>query len=424
MYWFYTLLYAVVLIVLSPFEFFKRPPGTRRRWLRERLGRYDTPTVAGSHEPETLWLHAVSVGETIAAVPLVRKIASRHRSLRIVVSTVTDTGQQVARERFGDDAHVVYVPFDLPRTVGRALDRLRPSLLIIMETELWPNLILTARRCGVPVLLVNGRISEKSYIGYGRIAFFLRRVLRAVDLFCMQNEVYAERVRALGAPAGKVKVVGSLKFDTRPLKPVPPWTGILKGLVIVAGSTHRGEEDLMLDAYVELKRDIPDLNLVLVPRHPERFGEVGDVTKGRGLDYLKRSELDAPAKRDRRSGVVVILDAMGELSAVYGACDVAVMGGSFSSRGGQNPLEPAYWAKPVVCGPHMENFPFIGEFYQSGGAVEADARSLAGCLLELLRSPERRTAMGAIARGLYEKNAGAADRTLEIIEEYLPSQRS
>ncbi|HSB52534.1 MAG TPA: 3-deoxy-D-manno-octulosonic acid transferase, partial [Dissulfurispiraceae bacterium] len=395
MYWFYSLLYAVVLIVLSPFEFFRRPPGARMRWLKERLGRYETLPLAGSPDRETLWLHAVSVGETIAAVPLVRKIASRHRSLRIVVSTVTDTGQQVARERLGDDAHVVYVPFDLPWTVRRALDRLKPSLLIIMETELWPNLIMTARSRGVPVLVVNGRISERSYSGYRRIAFFLLPVLRAVDLFCMQNEVYAERVRVLGAPAGKVKVLGSLKFDTRPLKPVPPWTGILEGPVIVAGSTHRSEEDLILGAYVELKRDIPDLNLILVPRHPERFGEVEDVTSRRGLNYLKRSELDAtsaPAPGSRRSGVVVILDAMGELSAVYGACDVAVMGGSFIPRGGQNPLEPAYWAKPVVCGPHMENFAFIREFYQSGGAVEVDARSLPGRLLELLRSPERRTA--------------------------------
>jgi 3-deoxy-D-manno-octulosonic-acid transferase len=290
-----------------------------------------------------------------------------------------------------------------------------------METELWPNLIRTASARRIPVLLVNGRISERSYRGYRRIRFFVSDLLRSVSMCCMQNEIYAQRIRDLGAPQERVRVVGSLKFDTQPLKSVPEWTGILSGPVIVAGSTHRTEEDLILDAFVALRRDFPDLNVILAPRHPERFREVEELTRKRGLAYLKRSELDrtAVAGKEPKSGIVVILDAMGELSAVYGSCDVAVMGGSFISHGGQNPLEPAYWAKPIVCGPHMENFPFIAEFYRRGGAAEVDALELAAHLHALLSSPEKRTAMGNNARALCEENAGASGRTLDVIEEFL-----
>lgn len=417
----YTLLYAAALIVLMPLEYFRRPRKVRRRWLRERFGRYELPGARRSPGGRALWVHAVSVGETIAAAPLLKGLASRDRSLSLFVSTVTDTGQQVAGERVGAEARVIYVPFDLPWSVNRALDLIQPSLLVIMETELWPNLIRTASARRIPVLLVNGRISERSYRGYRRIRFFVSDLLRSVSMCCMQNEIYAQRIRDLGAPQERVRVVGSLKFDTQPLKSVPEWTGILSGPVIVAGSTHRTEEDLILDAFVALRRDFPDLNVILAPRHPERFREVEELTRKRGLAYLKRSELDrtAVAGKERKSGIVVILDAMGELSAVYGSCDVAVMGGSFISHGGQNPLEPAYWAKPIVCGPHMENFPFIAEFYRRGGAAEVDAHELTAHLHALLSSPEKRAAMGNNARALCEENAGASGRTLDVIEEFL-----
>lgn len=420
MYALYTLLYAVVLIALMPLQYFRRPRDARRRWLRERFGRYDLTAASHAAGARVLWAHAVSVGETIAAVPLLRKLARRDPSLSVFVSTVTDTGRQVAGDRLGGEARVIYVPFDLPSAVNRALDVIRPSLLVIMETELWPNLIRIASARRIPVLLVNGRISERSYRGYRRIGFFVRGLLREVTVFCMQNELYAERIRNLGAPPERVRVLGSLKFDAPPLLSIPAWTAILRRPIIVGGSTHRSEEDLILDAFVKLRQEFPDLNVILAPRHPERFREVEDLTKKRGLAYLRRSDIGAAGEAERkRSGIVVILDAMGELSAVYGACDVAVMGGSFIAHGGQNPLEPAYWAKPIVCGPHMENFPFIAEFYRRGGAVEVEADGLASRLLEILDSPEKRAAMGKSARGLYEKNAGAGDRTLEVVEEFL-----
>ncbi len=412
----YSALYFIALLFLLPSEYLKRPRELRRRWLRERFGLCDPFPVSGSSS--RIWIHAVSVGEVISAVSFIKRMKGRSPDLDIVVSTVTDTGQKVARERIGAMAKILYVPFDLPFAVNNALRRIRPAVFIIMETELWPNIISIPGRQNIPVVLMNGRISEKSFQGYKRLRFFLKGFLENVSLFCMQDELYAGRIRAMGADPEKIRAIGSFKFDTKPSAPVPAWTGALEGPVIIAGSTHRTEEDLALDAYAGLKPEFPQLNLILAPRHPERFKEVEELVRKKGFPYMKRSEIteSAGARKEKASGYVVILDAMGELSSVYGAADIAVMGGSFIEHGGQNPLEPAYWGKAVVCGPHMENFPFIEDFYKSGGAVRADASTLTAQLGELLRSPDKTASAGSIAKALYQKSAGATDRALEIIE--------
>lgn len=421
MYLTYSILYLIALLFLFPFEYLKRPKELRKRWLRERFGNYSSESrKCGSAETKTVWIHAVSVGEVIAAVPLIKKIKERHPAAEVIVSTVTDTGQKVAKERIGDIARIVYVLFDLPFTINSAFKKIKPSLFIIMETELWPNAIRVLSRSGVPVLLMNGRISEKSFGGYKKLRFFIKDVLKNVSILCMQNELYAERIKELGAEPDKIKTIGNFKFDTRPSSTVPEWTRALQGPVIIAGSTHRTEEDLIINAYIKLKPDFSQLGLIIAPRHPERFREVEELLKKKGLEYIKRSEIIDPITPALHySGVIVILDVIGELSSVYSACDVAIMGGSFIEHGGQNPFEPAYWAKAIVCGPHMENFPFIEDFYKSGGAIKTDADNLYQALKDLLDSQEKILYMGRAAKELYEKNAGATERAMEIIEEYL-----
>ncbi|MDI6800793.1 MAG: 3-deoxy-D-manno-octulosonic acid transferase [Thermodesulfovibrionales bacterium] len=429
MYLIYSLIYLLFLFFLLPFEYLKRHRDLRRRWLKERFGKHSAEVwksrsaevktselpIFRASELKTVWIHAVSVGEVIAAVSLIRKIKERHPTAEIIVSTVTDTGQKVARERIGDIARIVYVPFDLPFAVNSALKKFKPSLFIIMETELWPNAIRILGGNGVPVLLMNGRISGKSFSGYKKLRFFIKDVLKNVSIFCMQNELYSERIRELGAEPDKIKTIGNLKFDTRPSSTVPEWTRILQGTTMIAGSTHGTEEDIILDAYVKLKSDFPMLNLIVAPRHPERFKEVEELIKKRGVKYFKRSEL----AEGIMSGVVILLDVIGELASVYGACAIAVIGGSFIEHGGQNPLEPAYWSKAIVCGPHMENFPFIDEFYKSGGALRVEEGNLYQALKDILNSPEKMSAMGKTAKDLHDKNSGAVERAMEEIKKYL-----
>ncbi|MCE5311673.1 MAG: 3-deoxy-D-manno-octulosonic acid transferase [Nitrospiraceae bacterium] len=408
----YTILYSIALVFLLPFEFFKRPAALRFRWLAERFGRI--PSVEAQ---KTVMIHAVSVGEVIASEPLVKRLKSDYPQLNIVISTVTDTGQKVAGERIGRLAKIIYVPFDLPCAVSRMLDTVKPQLFIIMETELWPNLLRSLYTRGIPAVLMNGRISERSFKGYCRLRFFFMPLLRMLSLLCIQTEVYAERIKSLGADPSSVVVTGSLKFDTRPSGMSPEWTAKLKGMTIIGGSTHATEEQLLVESFSALSKKYPDINLVLAPRHPERFNEVIQLVKNLGMRYVRRSDIgnDHPDIR----GMIIILDVMGELSSVYASCSIAVMGGSFIEHGGQNLLEPAYYAKAIVCGPHMENFPFAQDFYAEGAALRTDREGLTEMLDRLISSPGTIQTMGAKAKDLCDKNAGALDRSVEAIKKYL-----
>lgn len=390
------------------------------QWLREKLGALRLSGSSGGNlsgwAARPVWVHAVSVGEVIASVPFIRALRKRHPEVPVVVSTITDTGRKVAGERLKDIAGVIYMPFDIPFFLKRAANRIRPSVFIVMETEIWPNAFRTMKADGVPAIVLNGRISQASFRGYVRIRFFMKKVLGFVDLFCMQDETYASRIRELGAKDNKINITGSFKFDIKVNYEEISWASLLSGPVIVAGSTHRGEDEIILSAYRNLRGEFHDLNLVLAPRHPERFQEVEELLKGSGLNHVRRTGLDGARPR---SGCVVLLDTVGELSSVYGMADVAVVGGSFVAHGGQNPLEPAAHGKPVVCGPHMHNFPFIKEFYAHGAALQANGDHLHAVIGELLKSPEKRAAMGERAKAIVDENRGAVERALNALEKFL-----
>jgi len=245
-------------------------------------------------------------------------------------------------------------------------------------------------------------------------------MLADVDFFGMQDEEYAERIRRFGVDDSRIKVLGNFKFDSRPPSHIPEWAEKIKGPVIVAGSTHEGEEELITTVYIELKKDFRELNLIIAPRHPERFGIVEEMLKSRGITYVKRSELGTrDLKSESLTGVIIIVDTVGELSAIYSISDVAIVGKSFRGHGGQNPLEPAFWGKPIICGPHMENFPVIRDFYSAGAALEVNEEGLYLKLKECLMAPEKAKEIGSKAQELYRNNAGAVDRAIEIIEGYI-----
>jgi len=443
MYFLYSFLYSIALLLLFPFQYLKRPKGLRRKWLREKFGFLDSslitpksplPPFAKGGYRGIIWIHAVSVGEVMAALPLLKRLRKKYPSKGVILSTITDTGQKVAWGITPEGTEVVYLPFDLTLILNKALERVRPEMLITIETELWPNLLRSCKKRGIPVLVLNGRISENSFKGYKKVSFFMKEVLSCIDLFGMQSEKDADRIRDIGVSKDKIRVLGNFKFDTVPPSVMPQWTERIRGPVITAGSTHEGEEELITSIYDRLKEDFPDLNLILAPRHPERFKDVEDMLKSKGIPFIKRSEFRTSnppvpplvkggeggfSELQGLKGEIILLDSVGELSAIYGISDIAVIGKSFRGYGGQNPLEPAYWGKPIICGPHMENFSFIEDFYRDGAALKVDEEKLHDTLRMLLISPEKAKEIGSKARQMYIKNTGAVEKAMEIIKTYV-----
>lgn len=417
MYYIYSFLYcAAVCILLLP-QFLKRPPKLRMTWLREKMGA--CRITVRNDKPKSFWVHAVSVGEVTAAIPLVRALQVAYPGSPIILSTMTDTGRGVAESKVPSGVSVIYMPFDISCIMERFMRRINPLLFLIVETEIWPNAIRIAHGQGVPVIMVNGRISEKSFRGYQAISGFMKTVLNYGTLFLMQTDGDAERMRLLGAETKKVLVSGSFKFDSPELQTTPAWAGGLEGPIIVAGSTHAGEEELLISAFRSNLEQAPFLKLILAPRHPERFAEVEALVRESGLPFIRRTELGEAGGIAARGARIIILDSIGELSAVYGIADIAVIGKSFLGRGGQNPLEPALWGKAILCGPHMENFPFVSAFYKEGAAFEVTVEGLAGKIGELLATPSMAREAGEKARELYAKNSGAVARSVAAIRQYL-----
>jgi 3-deoxy-D-manno-octulosonic-acid transferase len=408
----YSLLYAVTVFILFVPEYLGRPKELRRKWVREKFG----------YVPErdsSIWVHAVSVGEVGASIRLLKKLRAEYPQSPLILSTITDTGQKVALEKAPEGTTVVYLPFDLNYILDRCLKRTKPRAFLVMETELWPNIFRALASNGVPVLVLNGRISERSAEGYKKISFFMKKVFSYVSFFGMQGKVDAERLKGIGATNNEVEVLGNFKFDMSISREMPQWAASLERPVIVGGSTHKGEEEIILSSYRENIERFPGLKLIIAPRHPQRFGEVEDILKSSGLPYVKRSEVDRLTPDNLRNTGIILLDTVGELSSVYGIADIAIIGKSFAGIGGQNPLEPAFWGKPIICGPHMENFPFIKDFYEEGAAFEVDQSTLAKKMKELLLAPEKALAAGEKAKKLYARNSGAVDRAMGIIRKYL-----
>jgi len=402
----YNLMFCFILLFLLPYQLLKRPKNIRNKWLKERLGfvklKYDNK--------KRVWLHAVSVGEAMAAKPLINMLKEEYN---IIVTTVTDTGQKVMKD-FINHEKVFYAPFDLSFSIKRFFNSIKPEFIIIMETELWPNTFFIAKQKKIPIILVNGRMSESSFKGYKKFRFFMKYILSMGELYCMQTEKDAERFINIGAPRKKVKITGNLKLDIKPFnKDIPKWLELLRKPVIVAGSTHEGEEELILDTFKKLKAIFKELTLVLAPRHPERFSEVEKLIRKTGINYIKRSEI-----KDM-SADIILLDTIGELRTIYSIADVCIIGGSFVHKGGHNLFEAAYWSKPIVCGNSMENFPLAEKFFQKKAAIKTDSKKLFSILEKILKNPSIASEIGARAFQIFKQHQGAVKKTYGLIKEII-----
>ncbi len=419
MYALYSAVLGVGLLAYLPAFLARRRRAGYGRNLAQRLGR-----LGDGLPPEPrCWIHAVSVGESAAAVPLVEGIRRRWPELGIVVTTITPTGARIVAERLAGTAVHRYFPIDLPGPVRRALDAARPRFFIAIETELWPNFLRALARRRVPAMIANGRISDRSFRRYHWVRGLMRRVLADVAVFAMQTEEDARRIIALGAPRERVVVTGNLKSDLLPEASPDDarWRERL-GLgadarLWIAGSTHRGEEALVLDAFAQARARCPQLALILAPRHPERTGEVEALIQERGLGAVRRSRLPG----DAAPGAIVILDTVGELAALYALAEVVFVGGSLVPVGGHNVLEPAMRGKPVLTGPHTSNFREGVELLQrsGGGLVVKDGADLARELRRLLEDRDLARRMGEAARLAFAGRQGAVSATLDLVGRHL-----
>ena len=396
----------------------RRAPAYRRRWA-ERLGRFRPPARTGG-----VWVHAVSVGETQAAQPLVKRLLGEPRAQPVTVTTTTPTGSARVGELLGDQVFHVYFPFDLPWAVDGFLDRVRPRLLIMVETEIWPNLLARCAQRGIPTLLANGRLSARSARGYARLDGFARETFGSLGAVAAQTTADAERFVALGAPAAKVRVTGSMKFDVAIRGSVKEQADVLRRdwgadrPVWVAASTHEGEEEAVLEAHRRVLAEAPAALLVLVPRHPERFERAAQLVRRASLTMVRRTERASVTA----STAVFLGDTMGELPIFLGASDVAFVGGSLVDIGGHNVLEPAAFGVPVVFGPHMHNFVAISDLLLAADAARQvhDAEHLAEVVLCWLGDASERTRVGENGRRVVEANRGALERTWQMVAALLP----
>lgn len=456
MYFLYSLFLSLASVALLPY--FTWQAFINKKYLsnfRERLGLL--PEEFGQDARPAIWLHAVSVGETLAARPLIAALRRRFPEYRLIVSTTTATGQAVARSRMIEADGFCYFPFDWRFSVRRALDVIRPQVVVLMESELWPNFLHECEQRSVPVIVANGRISDRSFVRAQKFGFLVRRMYAQVSHFAMQSEADAKRAIALGAPAKCVSVSGNIKYDIGEAgrgstldaiaAQLDAAFGLSRSPLIVAGSTSDGEEEIVLAAFEQLRKNqaTADARLLIAPRHPERFDEVARLLDATRFRYARRSTLaeqselafagmghpalsaaGAAASRlsdESRRAEVILLDSIGELAALYRFASVVFVGGSLVPKGGHNILEPAFYARPVIVGPHMENFREIAsEFTRSDALITLQGANdceltaaLSDKLSELLTDPEEAQRFGDNARQVVSDNRGATDKTVEII---------
>jgi 3-deoxy-D-manno-octulosonic-acid transferase len=422
MYLLYSALLAIGLLLALPYwawEMLRH--GKYRVGFAERLGKVSDRLTQAPVRP-TIWIHAVSVGEVLAIGGLVAELQRGLPQFRVVVSTTTDSGQKLARTRFGEE-NVLYFPLDFAFAVRPYLRALRPELIILAETEFWPNFLRLAHPSGSRVAVVNARISDRSWPGYRRFRRVLRRILRNVDLFLAQTQDDAIRLRDIGAESDRVQVSGNLKFDVA----VPPVMPIVSGLreafqragagpVIVCGSTVEGEEPLLLEAFARVLEAHPGAIMVLAPRHPERFGEVLQLLEQLNIRFWQRSTWGGEAI----AGGVLLVDTIGELAALYALGDIAFVGGSLVPRGGHNIIEPAQHGVPIIVGTHTENFRDIVGLFQRHDAVRVvDASELSRGLIDLLSNEAERRALGERAAKTLKTQTGATQRTFDALKALL-----
>ncbi len=420
MYLLYSVLLAAGLLVSLPYWLLQMlRHGKYHEGLRERLGR--VPARLTENSRPTIWVHAVSLGEVLAVSGLVEQLRRRFTEYRIVVSTTTSTGQKLARKRFGDDAF--YFPLDFAFAVRPYLRALRPELIILAETEFWPNFLRLAESSGARVAVVNARISDRSWPGYRRLRRWLAPVLRNIDLFLAQTDADALRLEDIGAAPERVQVSGNLKFDVA-APALPPVVASLRsafqqsgaGPIVVCGSTADGEEPVLIQAFVNVLASHPRAVMVLAPRHPERFAAVAQLLEQLGIRFWKRSLWSGEAI----AGGVLLLDTIGELASLYSLADVAFVGGSLVPRGGHNIIEPAQHGVAIITGNHTENFRDIVELFQSHDAVRITGPAeYPLVLMELLSNEAERQELGRRAAETWRSQMGATQRNLEALERLL-----
>jgi 3-deoxy-D-manno-octulosonic-acid transferase len=412
--WAYSLLLycAAPLVLLRLFWLGSKHPGYRQRWW-QRFG-FVPPTAA-----RPIWIHAVSVGEVRAATPLVKRLCQQDPGVPILITTMTPTGADAVRHGFGPEVIHLYLPYDLPDALARFLKRVEPRLLVLIETELWPNLVEACRRRSLPVVLANGRLSARSAAAYHPLGVLVGDMLRSITRIAAQSQADADRFIDLGAPSDRVFVTGSVKFDVDlPADTVTRGEATRSVLgpsrsVLIAASTHAGEEELVLDAFHQVLGRVRDALLILVPRHPDRAQRLAPLCVQRGFEVVKRT--DNPVSVE---GVdVYLVDTLGELPMFYAASDVAFVGGSLVPVGGHNPLEASALGLPVLMGPQVFNFTAIDQLLREAGAARRveNGAELAVVATEMLLDPELRVRMGEAGRAVVDANRGAANQLMSLL---------
>ena len=427
----YNILFTVCFVLSAPYYFVRM----RRRgnWLQgfaERFGKYDTNLKQAITNRNTLWMHAVSVGEVNICTQLIRALEPRLPNLKIVVSTTTTTGMGELRRKLPNHIAKIYYPIDRRHYVTRALNSIHPEAIVLMEAEIWPNFLWRARALGMPVFLVNARLSDRSYRGYKRFGFLFRPLFGSLTGVGAQNEADAAKLRTLGCRPEAIRIVGSLKFDAakldeRRLLDVPALlrqVGVVPGArLLLGGSTHSGEEAVLAEQFLRLRSRFPDLFLVLVPRHFERSREVGRELAARGLKFAYRTEIMAQTQFEPGEVDCLIVNTTGELKCFYEHATIIFIGKSLAAQGGQNPIEPGALGKAMVFGPNMQNFAEVvrGLVEQNGAVQVRDAAELEKVLGELLADESRREQLGRNALKVVHENLGAIDRTVDMILKHL-----
>jgi 3-deoxy-D-manno-octulosonic-acid transferase len=421
-YFLYSVVLATAMLVSLPWWLFQiLRHGKYRTGFAERIGRVPARLREPS-DASVIWVHAVSVGEVLAVSGLVEAMRRNFPQRRVLVSTTTDTGQQLARKRFGE-ANVFYFPLDFAFAIRPYLQALRPELVVLAETEFWPNFLRLVHASGARIAVVNGRISDRSLPNYRRFQWALRRMLAHVDMFLTQTDEDAERLRSIGAEPARIRVTGNLKFDVAVPTPAPIVETLRRSLtsdgagpVLVCGSTVEGEEEILLEAFETVRSVHPRAVMILAPRHPERFEEVAALLDQSGVPFKRRTQWSG----ETLAGGVLLVDSIGELSSLYALADIAFVGGSLVPRGGHNIIEPALHGVTIVVGKHTENFRDIVALFRSRDAVRiVDPSELAALLMQLLADDAERIALGRRAAETVRSQTGATERTLAALQTLL-----
>lgn len=423
----YNILFTIFFSLSAPYYFLRmrrRPNWRPGFW--QRFARYDSKLKQALTNRHTVWLHAVSVGEVNVCTQLIRALEARLPNVKFVVSTTTSTGMGELQRRLPPNVSKIYYPIDFKGCVDRALKSIHPEAVVLVEAEIWPNFIWRAQELGIPLFLVNARVSPRSFGGYKRLGVLFRPLFSAFEAVGAQNEGDVERLRQLGCRPEAVHLIGNLKFDAaqQGQKSGLDAAGILREIgvpadarVLVAGSTHEGEEALLAGQLRRLKERFPDLFLVVVPRHAERTPEVSRQLKAAGVKFALRTEVGANAELVPGTLDCLLVNTTGELVYFYQQATIVFVGKSITAEGGQNPIEPAQLGKPVLFGPHMENFADVArQFVSQDGAVQVrNGAELEQALAELLANPSRRQQLGANALKVAQQNSGAVERTVEML---------